>query len=70
MIGNFDTWAYKECKSKGDKWFMQQHQCNGIFGDNGSRKSSIGNVFEAAPIELLNKPCSKSAKMICQGKND
>ena len=28
--GNSDTWACKECKVTGDKWFMQQHQCKGV----------------------------------------
>jgi hypothetical protein len=26
-LGNSDTWACKESKSKGDKWYMKQHQC-------------------------------------------
>jgi hypothetical protein len=29
-IGNSDTWSCKECKIKGDKWFMKQHQCKGV----------------------------------------
>jgi hypothetical protein len=29
-IGNSDTWACKECKCKGDKWFVKQHQCKGV----------------------------------------
>jgi hypothetical protein len=29
-LGNSDTWACKECKSKGDKWYMKQHQCKGV----------------------------------------
>ena len=29
-LGNSDTWACKECKSKGDKWFMKQHFCKRV----------------------------------------
>ena len=29
-IENSDTWGCKECKVKGDKWFMKQHRYKGI----------------------------------------
>jgi hypothetical protein len=28
-LGHSDTWACKNCRQKGDKWYMQQHLCRG-----------------------------------------
>jgi hypothetical protein len=27
--GHTDNWACHNCKQKGDRWFMQQHECKG-----------------------------------------
>lgn len=27
-IGNTDTFACNDCRLKGDKWFMREHDCN------------------------------------------
>lgn len=28
-LGHSDTFACQNCKIKGDKWFMKEHECNG-----------------------------------------
>ncbi len=28
-VRHSDTWACKNCRQKGDKWFMQQYVCGG-----------------------------------------
>jgi hypothetical protein len=28
-LGHSDTWACHNCKLRGDKWFMQKHDCKG-----------------------------------------
>jgi hypothetical protein len=29
-IAHSDTWACNNCRQKGDKWFVQKHQCRGL----------------------------------------
>jgi hypothetical protein len=29
-LGHSDTWGCKNCNQRGDKWYMQQHDCRGL----------------------------------------
>jgi hypothetical protein len=33
-LGHSDIWACKNCKQKGDKWFMKIHECSGSRNEN------------------------------------
>ena len=44
-IGNTDRFGCNCCKQKGDKWFMQEHNCKGK--GNGQGKGKVDSIVKA-----------------------
>jgi hypothetical protein len=51
-LGNTDTWACKECKSKGDKHFKKQHQCKGLLKKQQKKQYKINKKNTSLYIYL------------------
>jgi hypothetical protein len=51
-IGNTDQFGCNDCKLRGDKWFMQEHECRGGNGNARSR-NTVADMAEA-PLRQWN----------------